>query len=94
MDSYAWGNTIRLWAEIKNPDTGELETPAGVIAQVRRPTGELETPTVVVVSDGLVRADYDPLEPGVHEWWIGDPAGIGGDPGGAADGAFHIRDEV
>lgn len=95
MDSFAYGATITLRGEFRNPTTKALESPTSTpVCTVTKPDGTVVTPTVITQGEGLFSAQVTPTisEQGVWKYRWDDPIGPGADPASAESSYFLVRD--
>lgn len=94
MDSFAYGNTLRLSATFQNPTTKAFEDPvAAVVCTVTLPDGSTSLPAVVRDSLGRFHANVLPTVTQKGTWSYRFAAGTSGaDPASAESSYFLIRD--
>ena len=95
MESFAYGGTLVLRGEFKNPTTKVLESPASTpVVTVTKPDGSTVTPAVTEEAEGVFTAEVTPAqaEQGVWRYRFADPGGPGADPASAESSYFLVRD--
>lgn len=95
MNSYHYGQGVRLRAEFRDPETRTLESPSTLpVCAVTKPDGSTLTPVVTEVSEGIFTARVVPTqaEQGVWVAAYSDPDGPGLDEASSERTYFLVRD--
>lgn len=93
LQSWALGNTVRLYDVITNGATEAPEDPGSAVTctVTKVATGQTYNPAVASDGVGLRHADFLPDARGVYTYRFEEPDGPGLDPASAEESAFLVR---